>query len=406
VSWASDHRDSLLALATLALFPLAGCGGRDRAPIVGRTDSAGITVVESATPLWGPGEAWRVTGPITSIGTIDGPRESQLHRVRGVARLEDGRVVVANGGSSEIRLYTPTGRWIRSFGGEGDGPGEFRHIRGLQLLPPDTLLAFDDRGPRITLFTVDGARIDSRRLPSLGNPLKPPDHRLPTGRWLDLTVSSEIEGYQRRRNAYVTWAHGDSATDTLLAHHGHEYLIYIRQQGDQYIGRGAVVVPFGGQDLAAIGPGRVALSDGQAYSIAVAEIDGREWRIRRTIERRPVEPKDVKRFVDDFVTRYPRERQQDVRDRFRQVTAPSFLPTHTALALDPVGNLWVEEYRLPWDNDSPRRWSVFDPEGRWLGQLELPKGLRVIEIGEGHISGVERDDTGVEYVKVYEVMKR
>jgi hypothetical protein len=48
---------------------------------------------------------------------------------------------------------------------------------------------------------------------------------------------------------------------------------------------------------------------------------------------------------------------------------------------------------------------VFDPDGRWLGDLDLPRGLRVDEIGADYIAGVERDTLGVEYVKVYRVVK-
>jgi hypothetical protein len=396
----------LVGPLAFALFPLAGCGERDRPPTVERTDSAAITIVESATPAWGPDDAWRVSGPIMSLGTVGGPPESQFYRVRGVVRLEDGRVVVANRGSSEIRLYGPDGRWIRSMGGEGDGPSEFRYVSGVQLLPPDTILVSDARGPRVTLFTADGVLVESRRLASPNNQFRPPDHRLPDGHWLDLTPSSEIEGYQRRRNTYVTWTEGDAATDTVLAHDGLEYLIYTRYRGDQYIGTGAVPVPFGGQDLTGIGPGRVALSDGQAYEIAVAELDGREFRVRRASERRRVTREEVTRFVDDYVARYPRARQREVRDRFDDVTPPSHMPTHSALAFDPAGNLWVESYRLPWDDDSPRTWSVFDPDGRWLGDLVLPDGLRVYEIGEDYVAGVETDEMGVEYVRLYGVVKR
>jgi len=82
------------------------------------------------------------------------------------------------------------------------------------------------------------------------------------------------------------------------------------------------------------------------------------------------------------------------------------MPTHSNVVFDAARNLWVENYRLPWDNDSPRIWSVFDPEGRWLGDVELPNGLRVYEIGEDHIAGVQRDDMGVEYVRLYRVTKQ
>ena len=43
---------------------------------------------------------------------------------------------------------------------------------------------------------------------------------------------------------------------------------------------------------------------------------------------------------------------------------------------------------------------------RPLGDVEMPDGLRVYEIGEDHIAGVERDEMRVEYVRLYGVVKR
>ena len=383
----------------------AACTREDRSPPVQRTDSAGITIVESSAPVWDAGDAWRIDGPLVSIGAVDGPPATQLHRVRGVGRLADGRIVVANGNPPEIRLYDSSGAWIRSTGGDGDGPGEFRVLLGIQIVQPDTVLVFDDRGPRVTTLTGHGAVSDNRRIASLGTMVKPPDHRLPDGRWLDLAATPEIVGYQRRRNSFVRWSEANTATDTLLSRDGYEYLIYVRQQGDRYIGKGVIVVPFGGKDLSAIGPGRVALSDGQAYDVAVAELDGRQLRIRRPVERRPLAAGDVARFIDDYVDGYPAERQQQVRQQFDGVKAPSLTPSHSSLVFDAAGNLWVENYRLPWDETTPRTWSVFERDGRWLGDLVVPLGLRVAEIGEDHVAGVERDESGVEFVRVYRLVK-
>jgi hypothetical protein len=183
-------------------------------------------------------------------------------------------------------------------------------------------------------------------------------------------------------------------------------LLYMRFRGDEYVGHGAVPVPFGGQDLMGIGPGRVALSDGGAYDIAVAEIGGRQMRVRRTTQRRALTAHDVTRFVNDFVARYPQERQREVRDRFDEVTPSSLMPTHRTLAFDAVGNLWVDNYRLPWDDETPRTWSVFATDGSWLGDVQMPQGLRVYEIGSDYVVGVETDTLEVEFVRLYELIKR
>lgn len=68
-------------------------------------DSAGVTIVENTSPAWSSGEEWRVVEPpVVEIGVIDGDQRYQLSRVLGVGRLSDGRILVANGGSQEIRV--------------------------------------------------------------------------------------------------------------------------------------------------------------------------------------------------------------------------------------------------------------------------------------------------------------
>ncbi|WP_419943063.1 hypothetical protein [Candidatus Palauibacter sp.] len=60
-----------------------------------------------------------------SIGTAGGDPAYELFRVGGAMRLSDGRIVVANAGTGELRVYDPDGIHLASWGGQGDGPGEF-----------------------------------------------------------------------------------------------------------------------------------------------------------------------------------------------------------------------------------------------------------------------------------------
>src|SRR5687768_2566368 len=189
------------AFVATVVLGAAGCGSGETTASVVRSDSAGISIVQSAAVQWQPGKEWRLDGPILSIGSIDGPQESQLHRVRAVNLLPDGRIAIANGGTSEIRLYDANGRWVKSIGREGDGPGEFRLITGLQVLPPDTLVVFERGEARVNTFTADGGLVTSRRITAPGDALQGPEHRLPDGRWLNLNASTEVDGYQKRRNS-------------------------------------------------------------------------------------------------------------------------------------------------------------------------------------------------------------
>lgn len=396
------HAFAIIAAATIGL---PGCGRAESVSSVIRSDSAGIMIVESATAQWDEGREWRLDGPTVSIGSVDGPPDTQLHRVRAVSLLPDGRIAIANGGTAEIRLYDAEGRWIRSLGREGAGPGEFRVITGLQVIPPDTLVVFENGEGRVAIFTAEGALVTSRRIVAPGETFQGPEHRLKDGRWLNLMHSTEVEGYQKRRNSFVAWSDSASPGDTILSRDGQEYLIYIRHQNGQYIGRGAVGYPFAGQDVGAFRDGRMALSSGLAFDVAVVEMGRGKMRIRRRMERPPLAPDRVARFVDDYVGRYPPQRQSEVRGHFARLPVPDAAPTHSALQFDPAGSLWIENYRRPWDSLATRNWSVFEPTGSWLGDVEFPRGLRVFEIGDNHVVGVERDSDGVEFVRLYRITR-
>ena len=80
-------------------------------------------------------------------------------------------------------------------------------------------------------------------------------------------------------------------------------------------------------------------------------------------------------------------------------------PAFDLIMADALGNLWVQEYHLPGEDRTNPLWTVFDPEGRVLGFVETPAGLRIFEIGADYILGRATDDLGVEYVQVWSLSR-
>ena len=142
----------LLLTATMLSFSTIGL-----TPVVGQQvrDSAGIRIVENARAAWSATEAMRLGGsPALVIGSRpEAPYE--FSRVVGALRLTDGRIVVADGASLELRFFDPAGTFMRSVGRRGEGPGEFRRMGSLVRLPGDTLAV---AGPfaEISFFTGQG----------------------------------------------------------------------------------------------------------------------------------------------------------------------------------------------------------------------------------------------------------
>lgn len=403
----------------LAALVLAGCGAGE--PVASGAvvrDSAGVAIVENASPEWRRGEEWRLAAaPEVEIGVVEGESAYQLHDVVDAARLSDGRIVVLNAGTHELRYYDAEGRHLVSVGGEGGGPSEFRRPSHLFRLPGDSLLVVDASNQRLSLHDSEGRYVTSRRAPYVH------------GRLADGTLIQRVpirdghappaEGYARDSVALVRIDLAELASapapvdrrhtasalgDTIVRMPGGEFF-RIMLVGDGIIQLMNNPAPYGRQHQLVVAGERIYTGTGDRYEIAVHRPDGTlERLIRRQVENRPV----TGELVDRFRERALEDAQSDQRRRqveqfLADAPFPETLPSYRSMNVDAAGNLWVERYRAPGEEPAVR--DVFDPEGRWLGAVELPAGLRVLEIGEDYVLGVARDEFDVEYVRLYRIDK-
>ena len=127
------HPASLLALAVVLAV---GCGGGEPEPAENWTarDSAGVRVVENLRPAWGPGQTWRISDePVLEIGVEEGEEAYELYRVVDALRLDDGRIVVSNAGTGELRFFDHQGTHLWNAGRHGQGPGEFGEFSSMRV---------------------------------------------------------------------------------------------------------------------------------------------------------------------------------------------------------------------------------------------------------------------------------
>ena len=107
-----------------------------------------------------PLERWTLSDePNVVIGGADEREGYLLHGVVGATRLADGRVVVANEGTLQLRYYDPEGEHLDDAGGPGEGPGEFESLGGIVRLPGDSVLV--DSWLGLTRFGPDGRHASS-----------------------------------------------------------------------------------------------------------------------------------------------------------------------------------------------------------------------------------------------------
>ena len=146
-----------------------------------------------------------------------------------------------------------------------------------------------------------------------------------------------------------------------------------------------------------------------------------EGRVRRII-RRHSEPvpfleeefrKSQEWYIDQQLN-YPGPQQTDedlqalerrIRESMESFSfSPHFLPPLLGLLVDDEGYLWVKD-RYNWVR--PGQWSVFDPEGRWIGVVEVPVRRTSIQwIGKEAVVGVGPGEHTFEIVEGFRLDRR
>jgi len=366
-------------------------------------DSAGIPVIWNEASKGAFAEAWRLE-PVLTIGAAGGPPESELFLVTGGTVLSDGTVVIMNSGTSEIRFFDSNGRFLRSAGRRGEGPGEINGGRLVGRLPGDSLVVEDVLLRRISIFGSEGQFVRSY---VLGSEIRTSIAAgvLADGSLIHLEVPTERPSESRTGtfrdsvNVRMTDSSGQ-LVQTLGTFPGQERVHWVEESR-----RTGGPVPFGRAFYRAIAGDRFVLANSDAYSIQVWDTSGTPLQIIR-LDRPSL---TVGGAFDDSVAAVLRRASSEdrrLRDKkmFDLVPPPEFAPAFVALFLTHTGQLWVEDY--PEGNGSPRRWQVFGPDGRVTARAETSVGLEVLEIGEDYLLGLVRDSMGVEQVQLNRLVKR
>lgn len=398
-----------LLLACVSLLTTAGCeGASPGADAVVVRDSAGVRIVESRAPAWEAGDAWRLSAePVLQIGLAEGAEEYLLSRVTDLHRRPDGSVALVNAGSRQVRFYDGDGRHQRSIGSDGEGPGEFRAPLWIHFLLDDSLLVNDRGLQRLSIFSPDGRFVRSFALDAGEERVFPSA----LGAFGDGTLLVRVTqsggeppnpdgGVERSAVAYLRFSATGELLDSLAVLPGEESVT-----GD--LGTMVLSMPvlFGRSSVAAVAGDRAYLGANDAFEIGVYSPDGQlRTIIRRPGDGRPVQPEEVQRFREGLLGGEENEMLRSGLQRMlsRMPVPETHVAFHTFLP-DDQGNLWVQETEVV--EDEPSSWVVVDPDGRLLGAVQLPPRFRPRHIGDDFVLGVWRDELDVERVRMYRLEK-
>jgi len=392
------------AVPCLALTMMVGCGsGSDAPTLVTVADSAGVEIVTSHAPQWAEGTGWHVdSNPSLSIGAFGGEPEYELFNVSDAVRLDDGTIAVVNSGTQEVRLYDVAGRYLRTIGRDGEGPGEFRRPSAVYPLAGDSLAVWDSRLRRVSVFDGNGAFVRSFVLGTGGRLFSA---SVLSDRTLLAVTSIAFgpdapAGARRDSSVYALFDLDGDSLSTLGRFPAVDRFIRVTESGmivsTMMFGRTSYRAAYGTSWF-------VANND----SYVIDELDG-AGRLVRSIRRdvAPVEATGemVDREISARLDNMDAGAREMLAELYAEMPKPSVLPAYGGLEVDPDGDLWVRHYSSA--ADPVYKWTVFDSAGRMLGDVEFPAGLTVYEIGDDYVLGRWRDEMDVDFVWLHSLTRR
>lgn len=329
--------------------------------------------------------------------------EALLNMATGYLMDEDGLIFVFDMGDCRVAVFDNNGKYLRDFGREGAGPGEFSHIQP-QWIRDGIIAVYDPFQYRASTLTTDGWFLNFYIRPGTSNRrLFAPIMRslrsifpLPDGRMVQIFQEQmqyrTVEEAKRTAAVLVSSA-GDSSqffsTEWMATPRSPRRgggLIYHQKM---YFAEPALQV-----DL----DRGVFIADPREPNARWYDLDGNLSHILRLgLEPEPVTSEEKGAF-DRFYRELIREAEGPEKERREEVLKHMIIPNHKpfwkTILVDDQGFYWLRNHE-DWTQPAEvrRLWSfkIFSPEGEHLGSATWPTG-NISSITRGHLLGRKMDE--------------
>jgi hypothetical protein len=357
-----------------------------------------VVVRADNSPEWGSNV--RVIEELR-IGALDGPDEYIFGYIVSIAAREDGAIFVYDVQVPIIRRYSAAGQHVRDIGREGQGPGEYRYVAGMQTLGDGRLAVLDGGNARVNVYDSTGVFLES--------------HRFGRGFYGGNQFVADTAGqfYIRVMAPAAPKSEGEEIASIWwkLSADG-EFLDSIaRPPAD--LAR-PPFAPFHDERVSTLSNrGYLVVGHNRSYALELQVSDDLVRRITRAVDPEPVKRDERAQWEASLEYREKLMRERDGVDiEFPPV--PRTKPFFRDLIIDADGRIWVDRYvaamkvdvepREPGDERpliewrEPRTFDVIRPDGTFLGTVVLPKDTEVHFMRGWHIWGVYNGELGEDYV--------
>jgi hypothetical protein len=388
----------LTALVTLlgAELLFAGCSGDD-------WEAVGYEIGDTTVVRTVAGSAWGGPATLAERARIAADQADSVDGLRAVTALAsgpNGDVYVVDGKRPSVRAYDRKGRYVRAFVAPFGQPGNYSLPNGVAVLSDGRVVIRDPRRSQLVVYSPRGAYLE--RWPH------------PAGIYSPIPLLVDLEDRLYTRVVYnpqdprEAWDQGlvrygpDGAIEDTIPDPGTEYmppsLLVTSVRADSV----RFAIPLTPRAYWARSPsGDVVRAISDDYALDVVKPDGSVVRIEREHEPVPASREERATLYRDVDKQ---AKQIDYRWTWRGPIVPEEKPPFKGLFADADGRIWVQlhqtaeltgefaasaeasdsvadpesEDRLPTIRDwrEPVVFDVFEPDGRYLGQVSAPPGFR------------------------------
>jgi len=376
-----------------------------------------------------------------SIGVADGAEEYMFGDVADIAVARDGSIYVYDRKVPAIRKYDANGKYVRTVGRKGQGPGEYLSGSGLAVMRDDRLLLWDTGNWRINVYSPAGESVATWSTPSGMSGSSTATYSRA------LTVDTAGFVYFRRdiinrlppgtrRTVWVRLRSDGTLADTLPMPElpgAARSLNATSSDGHSTMG---VALPFGPVPVAILSPlGYLVTGVPERYAFEVRVPGQPVLSVRRDLKPRPVTSAERDSAKSAVAQRL---RQVDPLWTWNGPAIPATRPLYESLAIGTDGRIWVPivpessprtgsissmgpmgasrgggppvpRPRESSGKETPSRpalFDVFEANGTYVGQVQVPPRVSTAVRRGDYVWGVAFGDDDVASVKRYRIVWR
>lgn len=365
---------------------------------------AAAVVAFAIDPLAAQTPEWSVSPqPAVQIGAIDADSSYLLHRVSGVTRLHDGRIVILD--ASGLRYYSAEGQYIGTAARQGRGPGEYQ-VGQLLRTVADTLIIWDGASRNRLIIGPKGEYVRNEPLT-----VELPAYPAVSFEFSKLVSRSALLSWPQGRHVEGSVGELERSTTAFklvdLDSGGITELGVYPQKIARVLANGLArhaYQPYSPETVHGVGPDHIYVGDSAGRAIQVFTLTG-EPRSSIAADFKPVGV--TSRDLDAARARALSNRAPELRPLAERLWAeapkPETFPYFDRLMGASDGQVWIRHYRV--DPDAATQWQILDSTGVAIGVVQLPGRFELHAVEDQYLIGVWRDELDVEYVQVWRVSR-